>query len=784
MSMARLLEEPKSEIMKRLSPCPLDASESIPKPVTRLRVMWAVACLVMVIASAAEAVEPVEPKAPAAEAPGRQHIDAQLVLDPGGRQAGILFDLAPGWHLYWRNPGETGLATELSFSAAGTRFTPLPWPAPRRFESPDTGLVSYGYEDRVLIASRFDSLPETGVLRAEADVLICKSECIPVEFEWSEPIHELLAGAEPVRAAALFKEFETRHPVLPSERDVVVDAHYSRSHVRPGDAFEFALAIKSCASRTASCSHHRIDASNPRVGFFPGPGFAEDVELVAEPISTTRGTEGQLLLSLRASLAPEAEGTVQRLEGVLGMTDAMGRPVALVVDLPFPHAPSDSESAALGRHWLVAGEDALDPAPGDTDLSVLHVLLLALLGGFLINGMPCVLPVLGIKICAIAELAHRDRRELRRHGVAYGLGILLSMSALALVVIGLQAAGTRVGWGFQFQEPIFVAIVSAVVVLFALNLFGVFEIQLASARLDEIGREASGVSRSFFDGLLAVILATPCTAPFLGTAVGFAFAEGPAMIVCIFLTIGLGLAAPYGLVCLIPGWARFIPKPGNWMLRLRTGLGFLLLSTAVWLVWIFGQSTGVNGVTQLLSLLVALSFGSWLLGQVQRLQQPRAILGTSGAVLLVAIGGLNLIHVKAEPSSALPETRQYDDGWIEFDPQAIEATLASGRPVFVSFTADWCITCKVNEKMVLDAKSVRRELAGQGFATYRGDWTRRDEVIRKELARHGRAGVPLYLVYDPRQPNRPQVLPEILDASLVIGALSRASGGLETAAAQ
>jgi thiol:disulfide interchange protein DsbD len=356
-------------------------------------------------------------------------------------------------------------------------------------------------------------------------------------------------------------------------------------------------------------------------------------------------------------------------------------------------------------------------------------------------------------------------------------------------VVALQAAGTRVGWGFQFQEPIFVAVVTSVVVLFALNLFGLFEIQFSTGSLSQVGARSTAVTRSFFDGLLCVVLATPCTAPFLGTAVGFAFAGGPASIVSVFLAIGAGLAAPYLLICMVPAWARFVPRPGNWMLRLRSGLGFLLMATAVWLIWIFGHSAGVDGVTRLLALLVVLAFGAWLLGWVQSLALPRASATVVAAMLVVCVAGLDTVRVHAEsrgaattadPATAPGSSEGQSPNWAPYDRLAIERTLENSQPVFVSFTADWCITCKVNERLTLADDRVELALQEMGFKTFRGDWTERDEAIRAELARHGRAGVPLYLVYDPRAPAEPVVLPELLRVETVLESLRAATRGLRS----
>ncbi|MHA7837916.1 MAG: cytochrome c biogenesis protein CcdA, partial [bacterium] len=326
---------------------------------------------------------------------------------------------------------------------------------------------------------------------------------------------------------------------------------------------------------------------------------------------------------------------IDRLQGVVTLRDPQGGSRAVEVDLPIAPAEAKAglpEAGAIGR-WA-------------------RIFLLALLGGLILNGMPCVLPVLAIKVVAVADLAQRDRREVRLQGLAYTLGVLGSMAILASVVVGLRAAGHSVGWGFQFQEPLFVAAISAVVVAFALNLFGVFEIELGQGRLAGLGQEASGIRRSVFEGLLAVVLATPCTAPFLGTAVGFAFASSGAGILAIFLAIGLGLASPFLAVSFSPGLARFIPRSGPWMLKLRAGLGFSLLATTLWLLWVLGQSGGVRAVIETLAALLCLAFLLWGFGQLQPLRS--VWLGRAGATGLLGLSlfGLNTIELRPDPGAS------------------------------------------------------------------------------------------------------------------------------------
>ncbi len=399
-------------------------------------------------------------------------------------------------------------------------------------------------------------------------------------------------------------------------------------------------------------------------------------------------------------------------------------------------------------------------------LPLWRVLVLAFAGGLLLNLMPCVLPVLALKAFALAELAGKSRREVLAHGAGYVVGVLLTMLALAAVVVGLRGAGTAVGWGFQFQEPAYSLAIAGLLVVLALNLFGVFEIA-APAGLSSVGANAAGASRSLFDGLLAVALATPCSAPFLGTAVGFAFASDAPVTLAIFATLGLGLALPLAAVALVPGTARFLPRSGAWMGRLRVVLGFALLASAVWLLWIFGRLAGGDALAAALGCLVALAFATWIFGVLQSSEQSARGVVLAGSVVLAALFVLRPLSQAdaAESGEAAAASES------SYSAAAVSAHLREGRPVFAEFTADWCLTCKANERLVLRHERVQAELARRHFAVLKADWTQRDEAIRAELARFGKAGVPLYVLWFPSAPDAPRVLPELITVDGLVDAL-------------
>jgi thiol:disulfide interchange protein DsbD len=408
------------------------------------------------------------------------------------------------------------------------------------------------------------------------------------------------------------------------------------------------------------------------------------------------------------------------------------------------------------------------------------VLVLAFLAGLILNVMPCVLPVISLKVLGFVRQGGEDRGRIARLGLTFAAGVLASFAALGGAVIALDALGAQVGWGFQFQEPRFVILMAAVVFAFGLSLFGVYEIRLpgrAATGLDALARR-EGYGGAFMNGVLATALATPCTAPFLGTALGFAFAQPPAWIMAFFLTIGAGLAAPYVALSLHPAWLRRLPKPGAWMDTFKQAMGLLLMATLVWLLWVLGRQTGAEGIAAALAFLLALGTGCWLMGMSGRRGGLRAL-----AALALALGGYWFFperHLRvggAAPPAQSSGASQSDGGiaWEPFDVRRVEELAAQGRMVFIDFTADWCTTCKVNEKLALETEAVRAAFARHRVAAVKADWTRRDPAIGAVLAQFGRSGVPLYVILPPGRASQPAVLPEAITQGIVTQALDEAA---------
>lgn len=719
-------------------------------------------------------------------------LKATLLVSTGSpSQVGVLFEMEPGWHLYWRNPGETGVAPDLELSAAGHTIGALGWPAPEIFREADDLFMTYGYEGHVLLAAKLaadrDSAHSTpgatkpgGSVKAQVDVLACRTQCVPASFALESPL--VIGANEATREAidALFREAETHLPRSAAALGWSFDANWKNDPPALDASASLVLALEPCAKGSMAC----VEASARETDLAFLPFETEAFEFAREQVvSVDSPLRGRIELELEATRLEPGE---DRLLGVVALRDASGRLHHVEIDVPIRARDAASAAATgFGASSAEAGigdasTETLPPTGSMGSFAALQAILLALLGGLILNGMPCVLPVLAIKVVSVADMAERDAKEVRLHGLAYTAGVLGSMLALASLVVGLRSAGHAVGWGFQFQEPLFVAGIAALLVTFALNLFGVFEIELGQGRLAAVGQDATGLPRSAFEGLLAVVLATPCTAPFLGTAVGFAFASSGFVIVSIFVAIGVGLASPFLLVSFFPALARFVPRSGPWMLKLRAGLGFCLLATVIWLLWIVGQSGGTDSVVALVAALLFLSFLLWTFGQLQPMRSAWLGRASAAAITLLAFASFNLIDferaVAAPANGAAGDAAGLEsDGFRPYDEAAVRETLADGVPVFVVFTADWCITCKVNERTVLDRPAVQEALERAGFALFRADWTRRDDGIRTKLAEFGRAGVPLYLVYDPATPERPRVLSELLSQEAVIAALAAAA---------
>ena len=685
---------------------------------------------------------------------GDAHVEVTLLIDHAEVQrgdrfrVGILFDLDVDWHIYWENPGDAGLPTEIEWHGEGLEFGPLQWAAPGVYLEDDGRLITFGYDSQVVLYSEVlvgEEVSDTVEISAEVQYLACHGACLPGEH-------------------SLHRQLQVGSQTQPAAKEVV-DLFDRYSLQLPKDAET--LGIETSA---ALDEEHGV----LEVILCPGPGAdcAEEMELLYDPLSYT------FVATSESEFQPKVL-SVEPHPGVYkGWLVRLDPTVDLATEAPL----------LAGVLRFETGDDAILPVQIETVLGdsvdaflkedhsggeggahhLLYVLLLAFLGGMILNLMPCVFPVLAIKAASFADLAHKDRSRILAHGVAYTGGITASLLLLGALVVGLQLAGTQVGWGFQFQQPLFLAGLALVIVLFGLNSFGLFEISLGANKLVKQADETSGMKRSFAEGILTVVLATPCSAPFLGTAMGFALASNGPTIMLIFFVLGLGLAFPFVALTLIPGASRFLPRPGAWMSHLKILLGFILMGVAIWLVWLVGRLAGVDAMGRLLVLLAAISVSAWIYGLVQFRPWTRPKELAIASIFAILIGA-TYFAFPLEDDSATSQVGANSGpiDWQTWDKDAIADELEQGRKVFVNFTADWCITCKANERHAINSRQVVDAIRSENVAMFKADWTRPDEEIREELAIHQKGGVPMYLYYSPEAPDSPQVLPELLTPGLL-----------------
>ena len=729
---------------------------------------------------------------------GKPRVDARLITDvdqvaPGETfRVGVAFSMDAHWHIYWRNPGEAGVPTDVGWSGEDVEFGPLEWSAPERFAEAGGDITVFGYEDRVILYSEatVDEAASGEIeIAAKADYLACENACMPgaARLHRTIPVGDETVRAETEVMSAL-DEFSARVPRSASEYGLEVDVAYARTPLRPGEEFEAALSVVPCEEAEDQCADWTpVWESRPHA-FVPDDVSRAEIEV--EHVREHPTAEAGWVYELAGTVRESGPRIRELLSGVLRFQNGAGTTIPVHVQQDLPVGGSNAEVETHDSELLNLATATVSPAdaggggpgtPSRGGPSLLWVLLMAFVGGMILNLMPCVFPVLALKVTSFNRVVRESRGGILAHGAAYTAGIVGSLLALGLVVVGLRMAGHQVGWGFQFQHPIFPAALAGVVVLFALNLFGVFDVGVQPGELADSARAASGVKRSLGEGVLAVVLATPCSAPFLGTAVGFAFASSAPTILAVFATLGLGLAAPFVVLTLVPGWADLLPTPGGWMSRLKQFLGFALLGTAVWLLWIVGRQTGVDAMVRVLGFLVVVGLGAWVYGAVQYAESGVRKWGAIAVAAVTLVGAGTYVFPLEGRAAEREQTAGADStGLIDWEPwssEAVERHLGEGRPVFVDFTADWCLTCKVNEQNAIATDAVAEAADTHGVAMVKADWTDGSDRIREALQRHGKAGVPMYLVYTPGEPDSPQVLPEVLSVDTLTDAFAEAANG-------
>ena len=661
----------------------------------------------------------------------------QQAVAPGARLwLDAHLEVKPGWHIYWRNPGDAGLPTTIAWTLPpGFAAGDMEWPVPERILVGKIGDYGYtGTVDLLVPVTAPQDLPATGAVPIQATVswLACADICIPGDSRVELTLPVGSAAPDPA-TAPLFAAARRRLP-QPATFETTFSAAPDSYHLFvPGAAL--------------------AGLDDPAAIFFPYDGTLLDHAAAPKLRRTDRGIE--LVLAKAAAPSAKKLAAPDRLDGVLQLRGRDGV----------------TRAFTIGATPVAAGAAA---GTGGEAVLWWRALLLAFLGGLVLNLMPCVFPILSLKVLSFAVPAHAYRGERRRHGVAYAAGVLVSFAALGGALLALRAGGAAVGWGFQLQSPVVVALLAYLLLALGLSLSGVadFGMELANAG----GRFARhpGLAGAFGTGVLATVVATPCTAPFMGTALGFALIAPPALALGIFLALGAGLAFPLLVASWAPGVHRLLPRPGRWMEAVKQLLAFGLYGTVAWLVWVLIQEVGPNAALAALFGLVVVGFAVWVYGRT-RLARPGSRLAGSALATMAVVVAIVLSLTTASPEAAGPPAgaKAPQDGlaYQPFSPARLSALAAEHKPVFVNLTAAWCITCLVNERVTLDSTAVRQAFAAHGVVPLKGDWTNQNPDITRLLLRFGRSGVPLYLLYDAN--GAPQILPQILTEASVLDAVAK-----------
>jgi thiol:disulfide interchange protein DsbD len=690
----------------------------------------------------------------------KAHLVSEVSAIAPGQSFWVALELniRDGWHTYWRNPGDSGQATALAWQLPpGFTAGDIVWTTPHRFDVPP--LVNYGYAKQAvhlvnIIAPKDLKAGSPAVLSAKASWLVCSDVCIPesADLQLKLPVNTVPGAADPADAVL----FTMARSELPSAQLAATTARIR------GDQLVITLG-------------REWGATLPQIkslAFFPYDDGG--IEYVA-PQTLTRLPEG-IELSMKLGYQPPKAGIIR---GVLLATEQSGNDtVSVPMEIAAGFSGAGAGPVKAGPRFAAAsgaapasGAAQAPGIPAEDSTSLPILLLLALLGGLVLNLMPCVFPVLSIKAMGLVEQAKKHPTVVRAKGLVFAAGVIGSMLCLAGVLLALRAGGEQIGWGFQLQSPLFLTLMVYLLLAVGLNLSGVFEVGGALAGVGDGLTQGDSYHASFFTGVLTTLVATPCTAPFMAAAVGAALTKPPIVALCIFAALGFGLALPYLVLSFAPWMRGALPKPGAWMDTLKQIFAFPIYASAAWLLWVLAQEASSLGLGAALAGAILIALAAWAYQKSKSGSAGSRVAGLATAVLGLLIAILlpvRFADVAAASPSVSKGTAQSADGWLPYDAAQVAKLNAEGKPLLVNFTASWCLTCLVNERNAFMDSAVQEVFRSKGVTLMKGDWTNRDPAITQALSAFGRAGVPLYVVYNGKPGStEPVVLPQILTASVV-----------------
>jgi thiol:disulfide interchange protein len=666
-------------------------------------------------------------------------------ITPNTVWVGLQLAHQPEWHTYWKNSGDSGLPTQLTWTLpVGVLAGDIAWPAPKKIRIGN--LMNYGYEGTVLLAVPLTITPDFKpsllsselAVKLKAQWLICKKECIPEEGEFALSLPT--KGSTAINSAAFEAAWKAQPVALTQANSAGVK----------DTSLNVSIAGLPAALQGKTLDIFAETADVIETAATPSQAWQGDVLTANIPLSSQR-SQSPTVMPLVLKSGDQAWRTEVAIQGAWPQVAAAA-------------AVSPGLTAALAANQAAVQNANLTAAP--VNLTLFAALLGALLGGLILNLMPCVFPVLALKVVSFTQHAG-DTQAHKRSGIAYFAGVVLSFVALGALFLALRSAGEQLGWGFQLQNPLVVAGLAVLFTVLGMNLAGLFEFGSVLPSSVATLRAKNPTVDSFLSGVLAVAVASPCTAPFMGASLGFALGLPAAEALSIFAAIGVGMALPYVAASFIPAVARALPRPGAWMDTFKKFMAFPMFATVVWLVWVLGQQSGIDGAAALLAILLMLCMVLWAFTLQGKSRNWIAIISIAALAYITSATGVNIVKITDIPTV----TAQPGERWQAWEPGRVDQILASGQPVFVDFTAAWCVTCQFNKKSTLSKPELLADFDAKKVQLLRADWTRRDPAIGSALKDLGRSGVPVYVLYAPGK--APQVLSEIISVDDVRGALAK-----------